>query len=171
MKHWNLDIIVYWVTGTGCQIEKDLETIPSPSNSSKDYRKLLPLLISISWQSLVTSWIVVQKIYSKMYLVSCTNTHRDVTDLVNHGMVKNTKTWISWEQNIIFLQNKKILDLCLRWNILRSHRFVAEVTFKSKVLEDGGVPLLVCHLYWWFSLGILHLHNDDWKSSSLFSRY
>ena len=33
-----------------------------------------------------------QKIYSKMYLVSCTNTHRDVTDSVNYGMVKNTKT-------------------------------------------------------------------------------
>ena len=25
----------------------------------------------------------------------CTNTHHDVTDLVNHGIVKNTKTWIS----------------------------------------------------------------------------
>ena len=31
------------------------------------------------------------KIYSKMHPVSGTNTH-DVTDLVNHGMVKNTKT-------------------------------------------------------------------------------
>ena len=30
--------------------------------------------------------------YSKIHLVSCTNTHHDVTDLVNHGMVKNTKT-------------------------------------------------------------------------------
>ena len=28
----------------------------------------------------------------EMHLVSCTNTHRDVTDLVNHEMVKNTKT-------------------------------------------------------------------------------
>ena len=26
-----------------------------------------------------------------MHLVSCTNTHHDVTDLVNHGMVRNTK--------------------------------------------------------------------------------
>ena len=43
----------------------------------------------------------------KMYLVSCTYAHRDVTDSVNHGMVKNTKTWISWERNIIFLRNKK----------------------------------------------------------------
>ena len=35
--------------------------------------------------------------------VSCTNTH--VTNLVNQGMVKNTKT--------TFLQNKRILNLCL----------------------------------------------------------
>ena len=45
-------------------------------------------------------------------------------------MVKNTKTWISWERNIIFLRNKKILNLCLRWHILRSYHFVAEVTLK-----------------------------------------
>ena len=83
-------------------------------------------------------WIC--KIYSKMHLISCTNTHRDVTDLVNHGMVKNTKTWISWERNIIFLRNKKILNLCFRWHILRSYRFVAELTFKQSskcVLQQG----------------------------------
>ena len=45
----------------------------------------------------------------KMLLVSCTNAHHYVTDLVNHAMIKNTKTWISWEQNITFLQNKKFL--------------------------------------------------------------
>ena len=46
-------------------------------------------------------------------------------------MVKNTKTWISWEQNIVFLRNTKILNLCFRWHILRSYRFEAEVTFKQ----------------------------------------
>ena len=45
-----------------------------------------------------------------MHLVSCTNTHLDVTDLVNHSMVKNTKTWISWERSITFPQNKKLLN-------------------------------------------------------------
>ena len=108
-----------------------MESSPSLPNFSKDYWKLLSLLISINWPSLVTSWFVVQKIYSKMHLLSCTNTHCDVTDLVNHRMVKNIKTWISWEQNIIFLQNKKILNLCFRWHILRSYRLVAEVTFKE----------------------------------------
>ena len=41
-----------------------------------------------------------------MHPVSGTNNHHDVTDLENHGMVKNTKTWKSWEQNITFLWNK-----------------------------------------------------------------
>ena len=65
-----------------------------------------------------------------MHLVSCTNTHHDVTDLVNLEMVKNAKSWTSWERNITFLQNKKILNMCLRWHISSSHNFVVEVTFK-----------------------------------------
>ena len=131
MKHWNLDIIGYWVTGAGCSIEKDLRLSPSPPNCSNDSWKLLPLFISIDWPSLVTLWLVVQKIYSKMQPVSCTDTHHEVTDLVNHRIVENTKTWISWEWNITFLQNKKILNLCLKWHILRDYHFVAEVTFKQ----------------------------------------
>ena len=51
-------------------------------------------------------------------------------------MFKNTKTCISWEQNIISLQNKKILNLCFRWHILRSYHFVAEVTFKNLSAVD-----------------------------------
>ena len=86
MNHCNPGIFGYWVIGEGCYIEKELESSPILPNCSKDYWKLF------NWPSLVTSWFLVQKIYSKMHLVSCTNTHRDVTDLVNHGMVKNTKT-------------------------------------------------------------------------------
>ena len=78
-------------------------------------------------------WVMAQKIYSKMYPVSCTNTYHDVRDLVNHGMVKNTKTWISGEWNIISLRNKKVLNLCFGWHISRSYHFVAEVTFKDIV--------------------------------------
>ena len=96
---------------------------------------------------------MVQKIYSKMYLVSCTNNHCDVTDSVNHGMVKNTKTWILWEQNIIFLRNKKVLNLCLRWHNLRSYHFVLEVTFKVKK----------SHLWW--SLFCLSCTMKLWKST------
>ena len=63
-----------------------------------------------------------------MHLASCINTHRNVTDLVYHGVVKNTTTLISSEWNTIFLRNKKILNLCFRWHTLRSYRLVAEVT-------------------------------------------
>ena len=98
----------------------------------QDYLELLPLLIPINWPSLLTSWVVIQKIHSKICLVSCTNTRSDVTDLVKHEMAENTKTWISWEQNILFIRNKKILNLCLRWYILRSYFFAAEVTFIVK---------------------------------------
>ena len=94
---------------------------------------------------------MVQKIYSKMHLVSCTNTHHDVTDLVNHGMAKNTKTWISSERNITFLRNKTILNLCIRWHNLGSYRFVAEVIFNNnnnnsngkKTIEDNSTSLTV----------------------------
>ena len=78
--------------------------------------------------------LVVQKIYSKMHPVSCTNTHHDVTDFVNHGMVKNTKIWISWEHNVTFLRNQTILNMYLIWHILKSYRFVAEVTCKNQDL-------------------------------------
>ena len=74
--------------------------------------------------------VVVQMIYWKIHPVSCTNTHHDATGLVHHGMVKNTKIWTSWKRNGTFLRNKKILNLCLRWNILKSYRFVEEVTFQ-----------------------------------------
>ena len=50
-------------------------------------------------------------------------------------MIKNIKTWITWEWNITFLRNKKILYLCLTWHILRSYRFDADVTFKVLALK------------------------------------
>ena len=70
---------------------------------------------------------MVQKIYSKMHPVSCTNTHHDITELVNQGMVKYTKTWIYRKWKVAFLRNEKILNLFLRWHILKSYRFVAQV--------------------------------------------
>ena len=71
------------------------------------------------------------KLFLKLTLVISINYPSFVNDLVNHGMVKNTKTWISRERNITFLKNKKILKLCLRWRILRNYRFLAEVTFNT----------------------------------------
>ena len=49
--------------------------------------------------------------------------------------------WVSWERNIIFLQNKKILNLCFRWDILRSYRFVAEVNFNYEPINYKACPI------------------------------
>ena len=48
--------------------------------------------MSISWPGLATESVVVQNVYLKMQPLSCINTHHDVIDLVNYGMVENTKT-------------------------------------------------------------------------------
>ena len=121
---------------------------------------------------------MVQKIYSEMHLVSCTKTHHDITDLVNHRMVKNTKTWISWEWKITFLQNKKILNLGIRWYILRSYCFVAEVTFKISDFCNtflqmcGSREKLPCYCVWILSWIILlnyffcfyiHINNTSFR--------
>ena len=78
---------------------------------------------------------------------SCTNTHHDITDSVNHGMDKNTKTWISRERNITFLWNQNILNLCGRWDILRSYRFVAEVTFKDNINNHNKIDVIIVFPY------------------------
>ena len=46
-------------------------------------------------------------------------------------MVKNIKVWISRERKVTFPWSKKIINLCLRWHILRSYRFEAEVAFNG----------------------------------------
>ena len=47
------------------------------------------------------------ELWFKRYIQKCTisfaNTHHDVSDLVNHEIVKNTRTWISRERNTVFL--------------------------------------------------------------------
>ena len=130
-KHWNLDIISYWVTGVGCYIKKNLEYSPCPATCSNDLLKFIALdQISINWPSF-TSLVAVQKIYSKMDPVSCTNTHHYITGLLNYVMAKNIKTWISWKQYINFPRNQENINLCLRLtNFEKLYLFVAEVTFK-----------------------------------------
>ena len=42
---------------------------------------------------------------------------------------------MSGEQNIFFPQNKKILNLCLGWYILRGYHFEAKVTFNDQIVD------------------------------------
>ena len=107
VKHWNLDIMCYWVI-TACWIKKDLELTPIPSNYSQTSWKLLPLFISINWSGLVAYWVG-----------------------FNKGMIENTKIVISWKGNTTFLRNRKNINLCLWQNIFKSYGFVVEVTFKQ----------------------------------------
>ena len=103
LSNWSWGRLLNW---------KWLELIPSIPSRSKDFRKILPFFISINWPSLVGWKVMVQKIYSKMHPVPSTNTHHD---LVNHGMVKNTKTWILMQSNIMehnFSVKQKIFLAC-----------------------------------------------------------
>ena len=106
-------------------------------------------MVKITKKQEISAFLGLNSVYFFVGVVSCNNIHRDVTDSVNHGMVKKAKTWISWERNIIFLWNKKILNLCLRWHILRSYCFVAEVTFKE---QYRTVFWLVDHIYLFYFL-------------------
>ena len=47
----------------------------------------------------------------------------------------------SWERNITFPWNKEIFNLCFRCHILRSYRFVVEVTFNVKCSFWQELPI------------------------------
>ena len=116
-------------------------------------------------------------IHSKMHPVTCTNTRHDVTDFVNHGMVKYSKTWISWKRNITFLWSKKIINLCIRWHIVRGYHFAAEVTFKetktayvgSKHSLNPVVPLRnkgkKWHKFFYFHISFWCLEKSFWGTT------
>ena len=44
-----------------------------------------------------------------MHSVSCTNTHPDITDFVNQGIIKNTRTWISRQGKVPYYKIKRFL--------------------------------------------------------------
>ena len=75
--------------------------------SSKMFRRFLKIIFPVcicnlaKFGDLMTCGSNIM--YSNTHLVSCTNTHHDVTDLVNHRMIKNAKKWISWERGLTFL--------------------------------------------------------------------
>ena len=69
----------------GWKIEKQLG--PSPPNHSKSTLKILLITISVSWPNFITKWSTIQKIYSKLYPVSSTNTHHEVKIFEVDGMV------------------------------------------------------------------------------------
>ena len=127
-KKWNTEILAYLVIELLGQAVK-LKRTWNLSPVNQLFKKLLKIIL-LAYIYQLAKFGDFMIFGSKDIFKNASCLHRDITDLVNHGMVKNTKTWISWERNIIFLRNKKILNLCFRWHILRSCRFVVEVTFK-----------------------------------------
>ena len=70
-----------------------------------------------------------------------------IWNIMGHGLVKNTKTWISWEWNITFIWNKKI-NLHVRWHISVSFSFVLKVSFNNRSNRHcSGVLLLTLNIF------------------------
>ena len=106
-------------------------TKPQSSNLFKQFLKIIALVYIYQ----LAKFGDLLSCGSKDTFKKDTNTHHDVTDLLNHRMFKNTQIWISWEWNIIVLQSKKIINMCLRWHILRSYLLLAEVTFNISMIS------------------------------------
>ena len=94
---------------------------------SEKYCSCLYLLIDQVW------WV--NELWFKRYIQKCFLSHVLIVMMTSQIWLimgcLNTKTWISWEQNITFLWDKKILNVYLRRHILRSYHFVGEVTLSK----------------------------------------
>ena len=76
------------------------------------------------------------ELWFKRCIQKCTLFH--VLILIMTSQIWKTMGWLNIQilkylENRTSLRNKNILNLCFRWHILRSYRFVAEVSFKRKV--------------------------------------
>ena len=86
-------------------------------------------------------------------------------------MVKNTKTWMSWKQKIIFLRNGKIIQLCLRWHILRSCHFASDVPLNCLWLAESifymaHLPLSGHQLQWTYNYWVFYVHSFSMPKTS-----
>ena len=82
-------------------------------------------------------------------------------------MVKTTKTWTSWVRNITFLRNKNILNLCLRWHISRSYRFLVEATINAWGIFKTMSNIYGDEAYWepWYSQNNLLRHFQAYSGT------
>ena len=143
--------------------------------SSKLFKKFLKIIaLAYIYQSAKFGDVIScgSKKYLKIHLAPCTNTHQNITGFVNHGVFKTTKTWIFWEQNITFLQNKKVLNLCLRWHILRNYCFLVEVIFNNSVNYSINNSSLSSFNYYPITYHDYHSYKIDllgkiWKKINL----
>ena len=74
------------------------------------------------------------------------DTHHDVTDLVIHGTVKNTKN-LNISSNISFLRNKKIINQCLNdtfYELATKLKFLCFTSNEMLKEFDFKIPTLHC---------------------------
>ena len=84
------------------------------------------MAISNSWPSFRTQLFPIQKIYSKVYYILCTNTRYSTTIFEVDGAVWTLKSWKSLKQNVTFPWNEK-LKLCRKAYVFRSYNFIVVV--------------------------------------------
>lgn len=84
------------------------------------------MAISNSWPSFRTQLFPIQKIYSKVYYILCTNTRYRTTIFEVDGAVWTLKSWKSLKQNVTFPWNEK-LKLCRKAYVFRSYNFIVVV--------------------------------------------
>ena len=131
MKHWNLDIISYWVTGAGCLIKKDLELSPSLPICLKHSWKLLPLLkVAPSSQSNNTDFFdrLVHHYYMERVAFSATIKHIFKTDLEKDS-VSCVKDFISVRVQTLALTRKLSINFCF---VCQETSHFIQIIIKSK---------------------------------------
>ena len=81
-------------------------------------------------------------------------------------MVENTKTWISWEQNITFLRNKKSPLSVPQITHFEKLLFVAEMNFKDIFYShDTAVKFIFASILWQFFMQVNVKYLDfNWLS-------
>ena len=110
----------------------------------ENYCPCLYLAINQVWQ--------LYELYFKRYIYKCTLSHVLILFIVSQ--ILQIMGWFlktgSLEQNINFLQNEKILNLCFRWFVLRFFDFVVDVTFNSFDLRWFGRSSVEadCRIFW-----------------------
>ena len=102
IKYWNLDIFCNLSNWSNLLNWKGPGTWPQFSTLFKRFLKIIALVY-------ISQLAKSGKFWFQRYIQKCTLSHYDLTASVNHGIVKNTKTWISWERNTTFLRSKRFL--------------------------------------------------------------
>ena len=129
-KKWNTGILAYLVIelfGQVAKLKRTLNLAPVSQILQKITENYCPWLYLSADQ---VWWL--HDVWFKRYIQKCTLSHvliLIVTSLI-WKIMESLKIQKLEERNIIFLRNKKILNLRFRWHILRSYGFVAEVTFR-----------------------------------------